>query len=393
MDPLNYLNDKNEELRSNGLFRWPRLLEGEQAPIANYDGTEVINLCSNNYLGFANHPEIKERAKGAIDKYGVSPVAVRTIAGNMKIHIALEEKLAEFKKVEKVLLFQSGFAANVSTISAILGPDDTVVSDQNNNTAVIDGCRLSEVKPLTFNHADIKHAREMLEQAAKEPKRKILLITDGVFSVDGDIAKLPELVKLARKYNAILMTDDAHASGVLGRNGRGSVDHFNLHGDIDIQVGSLSKAFAAIGGYVAGSKDLIDYLIHSARPILFSTSLPPPVTATVLAGLDLIQKDNSFLERLWQNTRYFKEGLKQLGFETGNSQTPIIPIMVGEERKAVKFADRLFEEGIFAAAVASPFVTEGEARVRTTVTAGHKKEDLNKALDAFEKVGKELAII
>lgn len=393
MGGLDYLNDKINELKSQENFRWPKILDGEPAPIAIYDEHEVINLSSNNYLGFANHPRLKEKAKEAIDRYGVGPGAVRAIGGNMQIYEALEEKLAEFKKVEKVLLFPSGFTAHAGTVAAIPDPEDIIVSDNLNQTSVIGGYCLSDVEQMIFEHADLRHAEETLRTARQKNPGRILLITDGVFSLTGDIAKLPELIRLARKFDAIVMVDDAHGSGVLGRNGRGTVDHYNLHGDVDIQVGTFSKAFAAIGGYVGGPKELIDYLMHHAREILFSTPLPPSAAATILAGLELIQGDNSFLEKLWENGRYFREGLKQLGFDIGNSQTPIIPIMVGNGRKTMKFSDRLFEEGVFAAGMVYPLVPKEEPRVRAIVTAGHKKEDLNKALDSFELVGKELAII
>src|SRR3989337_3053977 len=328
-DPLSYLADELQDLRERGLFRWPRRLDGPQEPGARYDGKEVINLCSNNYLGLANHPALKEAARRALDELGVGSGAVRTIAGNMALHLEVEEEFARFKQTEATLLYQSGFTANAGTVSAVVGKDDIIVSDELNHASIIDGARLSGAEKRIYPHKDVAAARKLLE--ASRGARHVLLITDGVFSMDGDIAPLPELVEAAEEFGAIMMVDDAHASGVLGRAGRGTIDHFGLHGRVPIQVGTLSKAFACQGGYVAGSRTLVDYLIHRARPLLFSTSHPPSVAATALAAVRLVQQQPEIIERLWDNTRFFKRGLGQLGFNTGMSETPITPVIVGDE--------------------------------------------------------------
>jgi len=390
-NPLAYLDDELRDLRARGLFRWPRLLEGPQEPVARYDGVEVINLCSNNYLGLANHPALKDAARRALDELGVGSGAVRTIAGNMAIHRQVEEELARFKHTEATLLYQSGFTANAGTVSAILGKEDVIVSDELNHASIIDGARLSGATKKIYPHKDVAAARRLLEES--RGARHVLVITDGVFSMDGDIAPLPELVALAEEFGAIMMVDDAHASGVLGRAGRGTVDHFDLHGRVHIQVGTLSKAFACQGGYVAGSRTLVDYLIHRARPLLFSTSHPPAVAATALAAVRLVQDQPELIERLWENTRYFKRGLAQLGFDTGMSETPITPVIVGDERRAIDLSDRLFALGVFALGIAFPTVPRGKARVRTIVTAGHTTDHLRRALDAFERAGRELHLI
>jgi glycine C-acetyltransferase len=391
MDPLTYLEIELNDLRERGLFRWPRLLESPQEPVATYDGKRVINLCSNNYLGLANHPKLKEAARRAIDELGVGSGAVRTIAGNMAIHKQVERELAEFKHTEATLLYQSGFTANAGTVSAILGKDDVIISDELNHASIIDGARLSGAAKKIYPHKDTGAARRLLEES--RASRHVLLITDGVFSMDGDIAPLPELVALAEEFGAIMMVDDAHASGVLGRAGRGTVDHFNLHGRVPVQVGTLSKAFACQGGYVAGSQVLVDYLIHRARPLLFSTSHPPSVAATALAAVRLVQKQPEIIERLWDNTNFFKRGLTQLGYNTGGSETPITPVIVGDERLATDLSDQLFAAGVFALGIVFPTVPRGKARVRTIVTAGHTREHLQKALDAFERVGRALKLI
>jgi len=390
-DPLAYLADELRDLRERGLFRWPRLLEGPQEPVARYDGREVINLCSNNYLSLANHPVLKDAARQALDSLGVGSGAVRTIAGNMAIHRQVEDELARFKHTEATLLYQSGFTANAGTVSAILGKDDVIVSDELNHASIIDGARLSGAAKKIFPHKDVAAARALLEES--RGARHVLLITDGVFSMDGDIAPLPALVALAEEFGAIMMVDDAHASGVLGSAGRGTVDHFHLHGRVHVQVGTLSKAFACQGGYVAGSQTLVDYLIHRARPLLFSTSHPPSVAATALAAVRLVQQQPEIIERLWDNTRFFKRGLGQLGFNTGMSETPITPVIVGDEVRAMELSDRLFAHGVFALSIAFPTVPRGKARVRTIVTAGHTQDQLRRALDAFERVGRELHLI
>jgi glycine C-acetyltransferase len=388
--PLEFVADELRDLRARGAWRWPRRLEGAQDPVARYDGREVINLCSNNYLGLANHAELKRAAVDAINAYGVGSGAVRTIAGSMRIHEELEAELAVFKHTEAVLLYQSGVTANAGTVSAILGKDDVVVSDELNHASIIDGCRLSGAEKKIFPHKDVAAARRML--AESRGARHRLLISDGVFSMDGDIAPLPDLVAAAEEFGAIMMVDDAHASGVVGRDGRGTVDHFNLHGRVHIQVGTLSKAFAGMGGYVAGSRALIDYLMHRARPLLFSTSHPPSVAASALAAVRLVQRQPDLVARLWDNTRVFKDGLKRLGFDTGLSETPITPVMVGDESRAMTLSDRLFEEGVFAVALTFPTVPRGRARVRTIVTAGHTHEHLQRALDAFARAGHAVGV-
>ncbi len=391
INPLAYLDDELREMKARGLFRWPRLLTGPQAPVAVYDGREVINLCSNNYLDLANHPRLKEAARRAIDDLGVGPGAVRTIAGNMAIHRELEAELARFKRTEATLLFQSGFTANAGTVSAVLGKEDVIVSDELNHASIIDGARLAGATKKIFPHRDVEVARQLLRESPGA--RRLLLITDGVFSMDGDIAPLPDLVAAAEEFGAIMMVDDAHASGVVGRQGRGTIDHFTLHGRVHIQVGTLSKAFAGLGGYVAGSGTLVDYLIHRARPLLFSTSHPPSVAASALAAVRLVQEDDGLIVRLWENTRFFKEGLKRLGFDTGISETPITPVIVGDETKAMQLSDRLFDFGVFALGIAFPTVPRGKARVRTIVTAGHTREHLERALDAFKRAGEVLRLI
>lgn len=388
---MGFVESELQELRARGLWRWPRLLEGAQSAVARYDGREVINLASNNYLGLANHPALKAAALEAIATNGVGSGAVRTIAGNMAIHQMLEAELAAFKHTEAALLFQSGFTANAGTVAALLGREDVVVSDELNHASIIDGCRLSGAEKKVFPHRDVEAARRMLAEC--RGARRVLLITDGVFSMDGDIAPLPALVEAAEKYGAIMMVDDAHASGVLGRHGRGTVDHFGLHGRVHIQVGTLSKAFAGLGGYVAGSRGLVDLLMHRARPLLFSTSHPPSVAASALAGVRLVQKHPELISRLWENSRYFKEGLRGMGFDTGASETPITPVIVGNELRALELSDRLFEEGVFAVGIVYPTVPRGRARVRTIVTAEHTREQLDRALEAFKRAARTLGVI
>src|SRR3954449_11592135 len=391
-DPLSYLTDQLNDLKSKGTYFKLRVLEDEQAPECTFDGKKVINLASNNYLGLTTHPKLRDAALAATKKYGVGSGAVRTIAGTMKIHMELEEKIARFKNVEACVVFQSGFAANAGTVSAVLGKDDFIISDALNHASIIDGARLSKAKILVFRHKDIAHAEEQLASVKNEPGKK-LLITDGVFSMDGDIGPLPQLCNLAEKFGAIMMVDDAHASGVLGRNGRGTIDHFGMHGRVDIQVGTLSKAIGALGGYVAGSKALIEFLYHRARPFLFSTSHPPAVAAACIAAIDVLEQEPEIIERLWDNTRFFKAGLPALGFNTGLSESPITPVIAGDGARAMRLSDRLFEEGVFAQGIAFPTVARDKARVRTIVTATHTRDELQFALDVFAKVGRELGII
>src|SRR5881409_3183988 len=347
---LGYLGEQLDELKKRGTYFKLRVLEDEQAPVCTFDGKKVINLASNNYLGLTTHPKLREAALEATRKYGVGSGAVRTIAGTMKIHMDLEEKIARFKNVEACVVFQSGFAANAGTVSAVLGKDDFIISDALNHASIIDGARLSKAKILVFRHKDIAHAEEQLASVKHQRGRK-LLISDGVFSMDGDIGPLPQLCDLAEKYGAIMMVDDAHASGVIGRNGRGTIDHFNVHGRVDIQVGTLSKAIGALGGYVCGSRDLVEFLYHRARPFLFSTSHPPAVAAACLAAFDVLEQEPERIAQLWENTGYFKHGLRSAGFNTGISETPITPVMVGEAKLAHELSRALFEEGVLATGI------------------------------------------
>jgi glycine C-acetyltransferase len=396
-NPLSYLSDQLNELKNKGTYFRLRVLEDEQAPECTFDGRHVINLASNNYLGLTTHPKLRAAALEATRKYGVGSGAVRTIAGTMKIHMELEQKIARFKNVEASVVFQSGFAANSGTVSAVLGKDDFIISDELNHASIIDGARLSKAKILVFRHKDAAHAEEQLKSVASQPGRK-LLITDGVFSMDGDIAPLPALCDVAEKYGAIMMVDDAHASGVLGKNGRGTIDHFGMHGRVDIQVGTLSKAIGALGGYVCGTRDLIEFLYHRGRPFLFSTSHPPSVAATCIAAFEVLEQEPERIEKLWENTRYFKQELGNLGFDIGGrntprSETPITPIIVGEGRLAMDFSRELFKEGVMATGIAFPTVPEGKARIRTIMSATHTREELDKALAVLGRVGKRLGII
>jgi glycine C-acetyltransferase len=391
---LHYLHDAIEDLKAKHLYFKLKVLEGEQKPIATFDGKEVINLSSNNYLGLTTHPKLRRAAIDATRKLGVGSGAVRTIAGTMKSHLDLEQQIANFKKVQACVVFQSGFAANAGTVAAILGKDDLVISDELNHASIIDGCRLSRATIKVFKHKDAADCERVLQET-KDWNGKKLLITDGVFSMDGDVADLPALCDLAEKYNCIMMVDDAHASGVFGSRGRGTIDHHNCHGRVDIQVGTLSKAIGSVGGYVCGSHDLIDFLHQRARPFLFSTSHPPSVTATCQAAFELLDSEagDKLIKKLWANTKFFKRRLKKLGFNTGNSDSPITPIMVGDAAKAFDFSRELFDERVFASAIGFPTVPEGKARLRTIVTATHKRADLERAAETIERVGKKLGVV
>ena len=396
-DPLAFLSDQLNDLKAKGTHFRLRVLDDEQAPVCTFDGKKVINLASNNYLGLTTHPKLREAALDATRKLGVGSGAVRTIAGTMKIHMELEEKIARFKNVEACVVFQSGFTANAGTVSAILGKEDFIISDQLNHASIIDGARLSRAKILVFEHKNMADAEAKLASVKDQPGRK-LLISDGVFSMDGDIGAIPELCDLAEKYGAIMMVDDAHASGVLGRNGRGTIDHFNVHGRVDIQVGTLSKAIGALGGYVCGTRELIDFLYHRARPFLFSTSHPPSVAATCIAAFDVLEQEPERIEKLWENTRFFKTELGLLGFDIGGrntpaSETPITPIIIGDGKLTMDFSRELFNEGVFATGIAYPTVPEGKARIRTIMTATHTKEELERALEVLEKVGRGMGIL
>jgi glycine C-acetyltransferase len=390
-DPLGFLGQELDSLREQKLYRHLRILDDEQKAHTTVDHRSVVNLSSNNYLGLTTHPRLRQAALKGIERFGVGTGSVRSIAGTMEIHMELERRLAEFKKVEKVVVFQSGFTANAGTVSAILGKEDAVISDELNHASIIDGCRLSRAAIKVFPHKDVDAARKII-QGLPASQRK-LLITDGVFSMDGDLGPLPALCDLAEETGCIMMVDDAHASGVFGSNGRGTVDHFAMHGRVDVQVGTLSKAVGALGGYVAGNTNLIEFLYHRARPFLFSTSHPPAVVLACMAALDVLMEEPEIIERLWENTRFFKEGLQRLGFDTGLSESPITPVITGEGAKAMLLSDKLFARGVFAQGIAFPTVARDRARVRTIVTATHTREDLQYALDQFAAVGREIGLI
>ncbi len=385
------LTGELDALREKNLYRRLRVVDGQQKAVCVIDGKEVINLSSNNYLGLDTHPYLMRKAEEAVREYGVGSGAVRTIIGTMRLHEELERRLAEFKHVEATLTFQSGFTANTGTIPVVMQEGDAIISDELNHASIIDGIRMSKAQRFVFRHSDMNHLEDQLKAAQGANLR--MVFTDGVFSMDGDIAKLPEIVDLAERYGAAVYVDDAHSSGVLGKNGRGSVNHFGLDGRVDIQVGTLSKAIGALGGYVAGVAELRDVLIHRGRPILFSTSHPPSVVATCLAAIDVLENEPELIDRLWENARYFKAGLNRLGFDTGHSETPITPVIAGSAAKAMRLSDRLFEEGVFAQGIGYPTVPEAKSRVRTIVTATHTRENLDAALAAFETVGRELALI
>jgi len=390
-DPLAYLATELDSLRQQGLYRTLRVLDDRQQATAHFDGRSVVNLSSNNYLGLTTHPKLIAAALEATKAFGVGSGSVRTIAGTMAIHMELERRLAAFKKTEAVVVFQSGFAANAGTVSAILNKDDVIISDELNHASIIDGCRLSRAAIKVFPHKDVDAARRIVRDLPAGQRK--LLITDGVFSMDGDLGAVPDLCTLAEEYGCIMMVDDAHASGVFGENGRGTIDHFHVHGRVDIQVGTLSKAVGALGGYVAGSRAFVEFLYHRARPFLFSTSHPPAVAASCLAAVDVLEQEPEIIDRLWENTRFFKGGLVKLGFNTGLSESPITPVIAGEGSRAMKLSDRLFQEGVFAQGLAFPTVARDKARVRTIVTATHTRQELQFALDTFAKVGRELGLI
>jgi glycine C-acetyltransferase len=391
-DPLSYLGGQLEEWKRAGTYQRLRILEGPSAAESRFDGKDVINLASNNYLGLTTHPKLIEATIAATRRYGAGSGAVRTISGTMDLHMELERRIAKFKNVEACVVFQSGFAANAGTVAAVLGPEDHIISDQLNHASIIDGARLSRAKIHVFPHKDHAAAGRILAELDGASGRK-LAITDGVFSMDGDIGPLPDLAALAENHGAIMMVDDAHSSGVLGRNGRGTIDHFGLHGRVDIQVGTLSKAIGVLGGYVCGTKDLIEFLYHRARPFLFSTSHPPGVAAACLAAFDILESEPERIERLWSNTRYFKQGLRDAGFDTGASETPITPVIVGEAARAYRLSDELFKEGVLATGIGFPTVAKDKGRVRTIVNATHTQDQLDRALEAFRVVGKRMAII
>ncbi len=397
--PMPFLQDEVDDLKKRGVFTEQRVLNGPQLPTSVIDGKEVINMSSNNYLGLATHPRLKKAMIEATEKWGAGAGAVRPIIGTNEIHIELEKRLAEFKGTESSLVFVAGIAANRGTIQALLSnkqDEDAVISDQLNHASIIDGVRLTKAKRYIFNHCDMADLEAKLKEA--QGHRRIMVITDGVFSMDGDIAPLDEIAKLVKEYGAFTFADDAHASGVLGPNGRGTVSHFVEQGkmeyeDWDIQMGTLSKGLGCLGGYICGTRNLTDHLRHAARPFLFSTAHPPGVAAACIAALDVVMEEPELVETLWKNTDFFKKGLKDLGFDTGRSETPIAPIIVGDEAKTMEFMRRLYDAGVMGVGIVFPTVPRGAARVRTIVTATHTMEELQKALDIFEKIGKQMEIV
>lgn len=389
---LKYLQDNIQDLKDQGVYRKLPVLEGENGAEIVLNGKSVINLSSNNYLGFANHPKLKEAAVKAVEKYGVGAGAVRTIVGNMDIHEELEVLLAEFKREEAAMVFQSGFNCNAGVIQAITGKGDLIISDELNHASIIDGVKLSKADKAIFKHSDMADLRRVLEERRKD-YNNVLIITDGVFSMDGDLAKLPEIVELAEAFDALTYVDDAHGSGVLGECGRGTVDHFGLHGRVDFCIGTLSKGIGVIGGYCAGKGVMKEWLSHRGRPILFSTALPPAAVMPIMEALKLLMSTSEYTDRLWSNAKFFKERLGKLGFDTGNSETPITPVIIGDEAKTMEFSRKLLENGVYVSAIVFPTVPKGTGRVRCMVTAGHSEAQLAKAVDVFEKVGKEMGII
>lgn len=389
---LNYLKEKIEDLKKEGVYRKLPILGGANEAEIMLNGQKVINLSSNNYLGFANHPRLKEGAIKAVEKYGAGAGAVRTIVGNMSIHEELEELLAEFKREEAAFIYQSGFNCNAGTIQAITEKGDLIISDELNHASIIDGVRLSKADKKIFKHSDIDDLERVLKEN-RDKYRNALIITDGVFSMDGDIAKLPEIVDLAEKYEAMTYVDDAHGSGVLGESGRGTVDHFGLHGRVDFSIGTLSKAIGVVGGYVAGSKTMYEWLNHRARPVLFSTTIPPAAAGAIIEAIKMLKESTEHTDKLWENAKYFKEKLGKLGFNTGESETPITPVIIGEEAKSMEFSQKLLENGVFVSAIVFPTVPRGTGRVRCMVTAGHTKEQLDRAVDTFKKVGEETGVL
>ncbi len=387
-----WIQQELDTLRQQGLYVHIRTIESPQGARLTIDGRRVLNFCSNNYLGLANHPKLVEAAKRALDEMGVGPAAVRTIAGTMTLHVLLEKRLAEFKGVEAAITFQSGFNANLATIPALVGKEDVIFSDRLNHASIIDGCRLSGAKIITYEHCDVNTLEQLVRDNLPNYRRG-LIVTDGVFSMDGDIAPLPDIYAIAQKYNLLLMVDDAHGEGVLGRGGRGIVDHFNLHGKVNIEVGTLSKAFGVVGGVVAGDATIVEWLRQRGRPFLFSSAVTVPDAAACLAALDILETSTELVDCLWENTRYFQGALKRLGFDIGRTQTPITPVMLGEAPLAQQFSRALFEAGVFAMAIGYPTVPQGKARIRVMLSAAHSRKDLEEGLEAFARVGKKLGVI
>jgi glycine C-acetyltransferase len=393
-DKLQFIIDERERLEREGLLIKIRTIESPQGAWITVDGKRVLNLCSNNYLGMANHPRLKEAARNAIEKFGVGPAAVRSIAGTMSLHNELEEKLARFKRVEATISFQSGFNSNIATIPALVGKEDLIFSDELNHASIIDGCRLSGAPIIRFEHCSPASLEQKLrENHPAGSGRRALIITDGVFSMDGDIAPLPELVAIAERHNAMIMVDDAHGEGVLGESGRGAVDHFHMHGRVDVEIGTLSKAFGVVGGFVAGKKIIIEHLRQKGRPFLFSSALTPADVAACSAAVDILQSSDDLVQRLWSNTGYFKKRIREAGFDTGKSETPITPVMLGEAKTAQEFSRRLFGEGVFAMAIGFPTVPMGKARIRVMISATHSEQDLDYGIEKFTSVGKQLRVL
>ena len=390
---LQWIEDELQSLHESGLYNTIRALSSPQGAWLTVDGRKVLNFCSNNYLGLANHPRLKKAAQDSIEDLGVGPAAVRSIAGTMDLHLELERRLAAFKGVEAAITFQSGFNANLATIPALVGRGDVIYSDELNHASIIDGCRLSRANIVRYAHCDPKDLRRVIEENKDQGYQRAIIITDGVFSMDGDVAPLDKIYDIADTYGYLLMVDDAHGEGVLGKGGRGIVDHYNLHGKVDVEVGTLSKAFGVVGGAVAGKKIIVEWLRQRGRPFLFSSAMTVPDVAACLASLDLLEESTELVDRLWENTDYFKHEMEDLGFDTGLSTTPITPIMLGDAPLAQQFSRRLFEEGVFAMAIGFPTVPRGKARIRVMISASHQQEDLNQGLERFEKVGKELGVI
>jgi glycine C-acetyltransferase len=388
-----WITDELTRLKEAGLFTQIRTLSSPQGAWLTVDGKKVLNFCSNNYLGLANHPRLVKAAHEAIDRYGIGPTAVRTIAGTMKLHTELEKRMAEFKGVEAALTFQSGFNANLAAIPALVGKGDVIYSDELNHASIIDGCRLSGAKIIRYAHCDTQDLRRVIEETKTDGYSRALIVTDGVFSMDGDVAPLHEIYEVANEFDHLLMVDDAHGEGVLGKGGRGIVDHYELHGKVDVEVGTLSKAFGVVGGVVAGKKEIVEWLSQRGRPFLFSSAMTVPDVAACLAAIDLLEESTALVDRLWENTKFFKEGIKSLGLDTGLSTTPITPIMLGEAPLAQEFSSKLFEAGVFAMALGFPTVPRGKARIRVMISAAHSREDLEKGLSVFEEVGRDLGVI
>ena len=392
MSKTDWIQQEIETLQAQGLYNRIRTIESPQGAWLKVDGKRVLNFCSNNYLGLANHPDIVAAAKKSLDALGIGPAAVRSIAGTMTLHVELEKRLAQFKGVEAAITFQSGFTANLATIPALVGKEDVIFSDRLNHASIIDGCRLSGAKIIAYEHNDVKSLEEQI-QANLNQYRRALIVTDGVFSMDGDIAPLPDICEVAKKHDILLMVDDAHGEGVLGNGGRGIVDHFGLHGKVDVEIGTMSKAFGVVGGMVAGNKVIVEWLRQRGRPFLFSSAVTVPDAAACLAAIDLLEDSTQLVDKLWDNAKYFKAEMKNLGFDTGVSETPITPIMLGEAKLAQEFSRGLFEEGVFAMALGYPTVPQGKARIRVMISAAHSQDDLDKGLEAFAKVGKRLGVI